>query len=333
MSVTTPTAPAPPRPPVRRVRRWLRRRTTWLVGIPVLLVISLVAGTLGYLQYLNANTPAALSFADVPTAVAEAPGSTPGDTTDRAAPSEAATGPSATEPVPEATGPDGAPDGAAAPVGDPVVAPPVGSASDPATQPNPSNQPAPPPGPSATPPPSSQPTSDLDGTWSIGNGSQAGYRMGYSAVGVRGTRVGRGTAVTGTFALAGTTVTSGEFSVDFREVKCDGGSQCDDHVQQMMATDRFPYETFALTRPIELGRIPDDGEQLSATAVGELTLRGVTQPVEFVVTARRNAGRIEVLGTIPVNRDDYKIPDSEEPGFTIDKDGLVEFLLLFDHQG
>ena len=53
---------------------------------------------------------------------------------------------------------------------------------------------------------------------------------------------------------------------------------------------RFPTATFKLTKPIELGSVPADRQEVTASATGDLTLRGTTRPVTFNLTARRNAG-------------------------------------------
>jgi polyisoprenoid-binding protein YceI len=99
---------------------------------------------------------------------------------------------------------------------------------------------------------------------------------------------------------------------------------------RIMATDEFPTATFALTAPIELGRIPDEGEQITATATGDLTLRGITNPVTFDVTAQLTGERIGVLGSIPIVFADYDIPNPSIAGITTDDNGLLEFVLVFE---
>jgi polyisoprenoid-binding protein YceI len=97
-----------------------------------------------------------------------------------------------------------------------------------------------------------------------------------------------------------------------------------------MNAAEFPTATFVLTEPIDFGRIPVGDEQITATATGELTLRGVTNPVTFDVTARTADGRIGVLGSIPVVFEDYGI---ENPSFGVvstEDNGLVEFVLVFE---
>jgi len=339
VSHAPPTQRGPSAPPPERggfsgaVYRALRRKSTWIVGVPLLFVMAVGVGGLAWIQYRNAHTLPPLSFADVP---ADDSGSRPGGILNlfplpgRGGDAGLADdGEGAEVPTPSDVAAPGLPRTASSPDDRSSSDPADHTASAPAA---PADQPSAAPGqPSA---PSPEPAgSELDGTWSVGAGTVAGYRFGYSTAGGRGTQVGRGDAVTGDFQLAGSTVRGGQFSVDFREVRCDGdgGDVCDQQVHQMMDVENHPFETFALTQPIELGHIPADGEQITAKATGQLTLRGVTRTVTFDVTARRNAGRIEVLGSIPVNRDDYAIPDPEAPVFTIDKDGLIEFLLLFDH--
>jgi polyisoprenoid-binding protein YceI len=97
-----------------------------------------------------------------------------------------------------------------------------------------------------------------------------------------------------------------------------------------MSTDDFPTSTFVLTTPIEFGSIPAEGESITASATGDLTLRGVTRSVTFDLTAQIEGGRIGVLGSIPVLFSDYEIPDPSN-GFAVVKDnGLLEFVLVFD---
>jgi polyisoprenoid-binding protein YceI len=97
-----------------------------------------------------------------------------------------------------------------------------------------------------------------------------------------------------------------------------------------MSADEFPTATFQLTEPIEFGTIPTGDEQVTATATGELTLRGVTNPVEFEVTAQTTGGRIGVLGSIPVVFEDYGIDNPSFGAISVEDEGLVEFVLVFE---
>ena len=51
--------------------------------------------------------------------------------------------------------------------------------------------------------------------------------------------------------------------------------------RQGLETDTYPTATFVLAEPIELDAAPAEGQAIAATAVGDLTLHGVTQRVEI----------------------------------------------------
>ena len=57
-------------------------------------------------------------------------------------------------------------------------------------------------------------TSSLDGTWNVGSGSQAGYRVQEVLVGQNATAVGRTSKIWGSLTISGSTVTKGTFTVD-----------------------------------------------------------------------------------------------------------------------
>ena len=92
----------------------------------------------------------------------------------------------------------------------------------------------------------------------------------------------------------------------------------------------FPTATFTLTEPIELGTEPADGVEVTTAVTGELTLRGVTNPVTFDVTAKQENGLIGVQGSIPVLFSDYAIANPSNGGITTEDNGLVEFVLVFE---
>jgi polyisoprenoid-binding protein YceI len=97
-----------------------------------------------------------------------------------------------------------------------------------------------------------------------------------------------------------------------------------------MSTDQFPEARFVLTEPIELGTEPVDGTAVTTAATGQLTLRGVTNPVTFDVEARLENGRIGVLGSIEVVFADYDITNPSTSGITTEDHGLLEFVLVFE---
>ena len=91
-----------------------------------------------------------------------------------------------------------------------------------------------------------------------------------------------------------------------------------------------PHVDVPLTAPIDFGTIPADGETITATATGDLTLHGTTKPVTFELQATFKNGRIGVLGTIPVVFADYGIPNPSIATISTEDNGLLEFVLIFD---
>jgi polyisoprenoid-binding protein YceI len=118
--------------------------------------------------------------------------------------------------------------------------------------------------------------------------------------------------------------------VQVENITSDDSRRDDQFSGRIMNAAEFPTAEFRITEPIDFGRIPEGDEQVTATATGELTLRGVTNPVTFDVTAQTTGGRIGVLGSIPVLFEDYGI---ENPSFGVvstEDEGLVEFVLVFE---
>jgi len=172
-------------------------------------------------------------------------------------------------------------------------------------------------------------SASLDGTWTVGSGSQAGYRVKEVLVGQSTEAVGRTTAVTGQLTVSGTQVESGSFTVDLTKVTSDEDRRDSQFQGRIMDTASYPTATFELLEPITLGSIPADGETVTATAQGELTLHGTTRQVTVEVSAQRNGDSFEVSGSIPVTFADYDIPNPSFGAVTTEDHGEIEFLLAF----
>lgn len=167
-------------------------------------------------------------------------------------------------------------------------------------------------------------------TWSITDDSQVGYRVAEVLFGVDTEAVGRTNEVEGSIDIEGTQVVAGEFVVDVASIESDDGRRDNQFRGRIMSTDEFPEAVFTLTEPIELGTVPADGVEVATTAVGELTLRGVTNPVTFELTAQQQSGRIGVLGNIPIVFEEYSIANPSFGGITTEDEGLLEFVLVLE---
>jgi len=170
-----------------------------------------------------------------------------------------------------------------------------------------------------------------DGNWVItGASSTVGYRIQEVLGGVDVEAAGRTDQVTGSLTIDGTRASAGEFSVDMATIASDDGRRDGQFRGRIMSVDQFPTATFVLTAPIDFGAVPTEGTAVTATATGDLTLRGVTRSVTFEVEARLEGGRIGVLGSIPILFSDYEIPDPSNVAAKVKDNGLLEFVLVFD---
>lgn len=188
----------------------------------------------------------------------------------------------------------------------------------------------------------------IDGSWtvdpSIGSfdygagdfsGSWAGYRVQEELVGIGGTvAVGRTPDVTGTLALAATQLTAANLSVDLTTLVSDQSMRDGQLGRQGVQTDQFPDATFVLTAPIELGSVPTEGEQVSVTATGELTLHGVTKSVEIPLTARLTQDVIGVSGSFTFTWQDFRMEQpSSQRVVSLADDVTLEFQVFFRKDG
>ena len=174
------------------------------------------------------------------------------------------------------------------------------------------------------------PIEGVSSAWIVTDASELGYRVKEVLFGVDTDAVGRTNQITGSLTIAGTAVTDAEFVVDVASIKSDESRRDGQFAGRIMSTDEFPTATFTLTEPIELGTDATEGVDVATTATGELTLRGVTNPVTFELTAKLENGKIGVLGSIPVVFADYDIANPSFGGVTTEDDGSLEFVLVFE---
>jgi polyisoprenoid-binding protein YceI len=171
----------------------------------------------------------------------------------------------------------------------------------------------------------------IDGVWKVASGSTAGYRIKETLFGVSATAVGRTSAVAGSFTIAGTTVSVGTFSVDLTKVSSDRSQRDDQFQGRIMDTADFPTATFKLAQPIALSSLPANGVQMATTAVGDLSVHGVTKSVTAQLTAQRNGSMIQVAGSVPITFADFNIANPSGGPATTGDTGTMEFLLNFTH--
>ena len=175
---------------------------------------------------------------------------------------------------------------------------------------------------------SSSSTSALDGTWNVGSGSQAGYRVQEVLVGQNATAVGRTTKIWGSLTVSGSTVTKGSFTVDMASVVSDQSQRNAHFDGPIMDVSQYPTATLTVSTPIELGTLPADGAVGHYNVTAGLDMHGVTKSVSFQVTAERIGSGIDVLADVPVSFSEWNIANPSIGGFvTTANSGTLEVLL------
>jgi polyisoprenoid-binding protein YceI len=180
----------------------------------------------------------------------------------------------------------------------------------------------------------------LDGTWkvdtSIGSFSDSsdsfvGYRVGENLANVGATTaVGRTPKVAGSLTFAGDTITAVKIDADLTGLQSDKSMRDGQLRRQALETDQFPTATFELTTPIQLGVKPADGQTVSVTAQGKLTLHGVTKDVSIPLQAKLSGSTVTVVGSLKIQFADFSVsPPQSMMVLSVDDFGVMELQLHF----
>ena len=171
-------------------------------------------------------------------------------------------------------------------------------------------------------------SSAVSGTWNVGAGSQAGYRVQEVLLGQSATAVGRTSKIWGSLTIGGTSVSKGSFTVDMSSVVSDQSQRNAQFDGRIMDVNQYPTATLVLTAPIPLGSLPAAGTTKQYPAQGTLTLHGVSKAVTFTVTAERIGSEIDVLADLPITFSEWDIANPSIGGFVTTADnGTLEVLL------
>lgn len=172
----------------------------------------------------------------------------------------------------------------------------------------------------------------VDGTWTVAEGSFAGYRVQEELAGIGfTTAAGRSDGVTGSLVIADGTVATVDITVDVTALRSDDSRRDGAIRRQALETNTFPTAGFTLTAPIDLPAGATDGSPFTLDATGDLTIHGVTRSVTIPLDAQFVAGRIVVVGTTHIVFADYDIdPPSAVIVLSVEDEGEMEFQLVFD---
>lgn len=172
----------------------------------------------------------------------------------------------------------------------------------------------------------------LEGEWTVGEGSVAGYRVDEVLNGTDVTVTGRTDQVTGTIRIAADedgalTMEEAEFTVDVATIATDSENRDAYFRDNAINASQHPTATFTLLSPFAIDSIPEAGAVEQATVTGELTIAGVTQQVDVDVAVRSDGEITEIAGSIPIVFADFGV-EAPSLGFVqVDPEGFVEFQL------
>jgi polyisoprenoid-binding protein YceI len=181
---------------------------------------------------------------------------------------------------------------------------------------------------SGAPSSSVAPTPDvaaLDGTWAIAADSSAGYRVDEVLNGADVTVAGTTDQVTGQVVITGGDLADADVTVDVASITTDTARRDGYFRDNVMDVAANPTATFSVTETADLPELT--GTPVTVPVTGELTLAGVTKPVQTEISVVRTAEGVDVSGAVPVTFGDYGI-DAPNLGFVrVDDQGQVEFFL------
>jgi polyisoprenoid-binding protein YceI len=183
------------------------------------------------------------------------------------------------------------------------------------------------------------PSGELAGTWAVGDGSIAGYRVRekLAALPAPSDAVGRTGAITGQFVLTqeggAYQVSKADFTVDVAQLKSDEDRR-DNKIRSIgLETDKFPQATFALTSPISIPADAADGKAVTVQSEGNLTLHGVTKKVSIPLEVQRDGAQIKIVGNYEFTWSDFGMTAPSVGSFvTVTGDPKLEFSLLMSKQ-
>ncbi|SOE00502.1 YceI family protein [Blastococcus haudaquaticus] len=167
-----------------------------------------------------------------------------------------------------------------------------------------------------------------DGTWTVGDGSSAGYRVDEVLNGADVTVAGTTDQVTGTVVVEDGVLSTAEVTVDVASITTDSGRRDSYFRDSVMDVGQHPTAAFVVTGPVDLPELT--GTPTTVPVTGELTLTGETREVQVDLGVVRTPNGVDISGSIPVTFADFGI-EAPDLGFVrVEDQGSIEFLLLLE---
>ncbi|MER6939655.1 YceI family protein [Nocardioides sp. NPDC127514] len=164
---------------------------------------------------------------------------------------------------------------------------------------------------------------DSSGTWTVSDGSFAGYRVDEVLRGEDVTVTGRTEDVTGEVTIADGQVTEANVEVKVATIATDSDNRDGYFRENAIEADQFPTATFELTEPATLEEGATEVE-----LVGDLTVHGETKSVTVdAEVGGDGTNALQVVGSVPITFADFGV-EAPNLGFvSVEDTGSVEFSL------
>jgi len=174
---------------------------------------------------------------------------------------------------------------------------------------------------------------NLTGEWTLVSSSASfvGYRVQEQLVGVgANTAVGRTSSIQASMTFDGASITKLQVTADLRQLRSDNSLRDGQLRSQAIETNRFPNATFVLTSPVSIGAVPAEGQTITRTITGDLTLHGVTKRITMEVQGQLKAGQVVVVGSTEILFADYSISQPRSTSvLSTESKGIMELQLVF----
>ena len=178
------------------------------------------------------------------------------------------------------------------------------------------------------------PTGELTGTWTVADGSVAGYRVRekLAQLPAPSDAVGRSGAITGQVSIAehGGTFSAGNatFTVDVSQLRSDK-TQRDNKIRTIgLETVKYPQATFTAAGPIAIPADAVAGKAATVQADGDLMLHGVTKKVSIPLQVQRDGAQLKIVGNYQFSWSDFSMSAPSLPPFvSVTGEPLLEFEL------
>jgi polyisoprenoid-binding protein YceI len=179
----------------------------------------------------------------------------------------------------------------------------------------------------------------LAGTWKVGQGSLAGYRVREQFAGQTAAHdaVARTSTISGSLTVAGDgsglTASGLQFTVglaDLQSVDTVAGlnvANRDRIVSRSLSVSQYPDATFQ-AQPISVPASIESGQTPTVSIPGQLTVHGVTKPVTLSVQLRLSGGQVQAAGSTSFAMTDFGVQPPQVPITVVQPQVTVEFQLV-----